>query len=306
MTIHDIPVLFFPFARPEYAKQTFDAIKKAQPKKFYFYCDKAREGNEEELKNNNVIRDYINEVDWDCDLKTWFRDENIGVYTSILNAIDWFFENEEFGIVLEEDCLPSLAFFDFCRQLLPKYKDDQRVWLISGNNFIEDYNPNGYDYFFNHLPYIWGWATWRNRWQKVSRDRLPYEKIKEYRLYNQIYAVPAAARQALKFTEKIVNIQSWDYHFTITMKCHGGLGVIPKVNLVSNIGLLGANNQGEQSFFHNRPLPTFHKYVIINPPPFVVSDYGYSKYWYDSFYLKKTRPLYRIKSKLLRLLKKWK
>lgn len=293
------PVLFAPFARPEYARKTFDAIRNAKPKKLYFYSDKAREDKPDEIEKNNQVRALVSEIDWACELKTFFREKNVGnVYTALFDAFDWIFNNEEQAIILEEDCVPSIAFFDFCDQLLPKYKDDQRVWVISGNNFIEDYNPNGYDYFFSSFPYMWGWASWRSRWQKVIRDRLPYEKIKEYHLFEQIYVVPEAAKQALKFTEKIVNTPSWDYRFTISMKCNGGLGIIPKTSLVSNIGILGTHNADCNSFFHNRPLPDFDKYIINNPPPFVVSDYLYALKFYEDFYLKKNKLLVKIMQKL--------
>jgi hypothetical protein len=299
------PVLFATFSRPDYARKTFDAIKKAKPKKLYFYSDKARDNKPDEIERNNQVRDLVKEIDWDCELITFFREKHSGdIDTSLWGAYDWVFNNEEEVIILEEDCVPSLAFFDFCDQLLPKFKDDPRVWIISGNNIIEDYNPNQYDYFFSFFPYMYGWASWRDRWKKVKRDRLPYEKIKEYHLFNQIYIEPAAAKQALKFTEKIVNTPCWDYHFTISMKCNGGLGVIPKVNLVSNIGIFGEHNKGNQSILHKRSLPAFDKYIINNPPPFVVSDYGYSKYFYNNYYLKRKKLFYLIKEKLLGLLKK--
>jgi len=301
----ETPILFAPYIRPEYARKTFDAIKNAKPKKLYFYSDKAKEGIPEDIEKNNQIRAYINEIDWECDLKTFFRETHVGsVYTSLFAAFDWIFENEEQAIILEEDCVPSMAFFDFCDQLLQKYKDDQRIWVISGNNFIEGYNPNKYDYFYSYFPFLWGWATWKNRWHKVIRESLPYEKIKEYKLFNQIYANSKAAKQALKFTKNIINTPSWDYRFTISMKCNGGLGIIPKENLVSNIGLWGANSAVNHSYFHNRMLPVYNKYNICNPPPFVVSDFGYNNHWFTSYYLKKNKLYYKIKNRLLRFLVK--
>lgn len=302
----ETPVLFITFARPEYARRTFNAIKKARPRKLYFYSDKAREDRPDEILRNNQIREYINEVDWDCDLKLYFREKHSGdIDTSLWGAYDWIFENEEQAILLEEDCLPSLPFFDFCDQLLPLYKDDKRIWLISGNNFIEGYNPNGYDYFFNYFPYMYGWASWRDRWQKINRGPLPYEKIKEYRLFDQIYTNRKASSEALKFTRKIINTPAWDYRFTMTMKCNGGFDIIPKINLVSNIGLTGEHNKGNPSTFHNRELPDFEKYNISNPPPFVVPDYGYTQEWYDLYYLKRRTLLYKIKSRIIKLYYKY-
>lgn len=298
------PVLFLTFARPEYARRTFDVIKAAQPKKLYFYSNKARANNPEEIKKNYRVRALINEIDWDCELKSFFREEYVDIYTSLWGAYDWIFENEEQAILLEEDCVPSLAFFDFCDQLLPKYKDDPRIWVISGNNFIDDYNPNGYDYFFSIFPYMYGWASWRDRWQKVIRGSLPYGKIKEYRLYEQIYADRKAAKGALKFTEKRINTPAWDYRFTISMKCNGGFGIIPRINLVSNIGLCGEHNKGNNSIFHISKLPDPEEYKIKNTPPFIVPDYGYSRHWYDVYYLKKNKLLYRIRKRLANFLKR--
>ncbi len=298
------PVLFVTFARPEYARQTFDSIKKAKPAKLYFYSNKARESNMEETERNDQIRSFVNEIDWDCELKTFLRDEYVDIYTSLWSAFDWIFDNEEQAIILEEDCVPSKAFFDFCDQMINSFKDDPRIWVVSGNNFIEGYNPNGYDYFFSYFPFMYGWASWRDRWHKIIRGSLPYEKIREYRLFDQIYADRQAAKSAVKFTERIKDTPAWDYRLTISMKCNGGFGIIPKVNLVSNIGLTGTHNEGRQSIFHQRPLPGFEKYVINNPPPFIVPDFGYSKCWYDSYYLKRKKFLNRIMKKVRNIKKK--
>jgi len=299
----EIPVLFATFSRPEYAFQTFNAIRKAKPRKLYFYSNKARSENAAEVERNEQIRSLAAQVDWDCELKTFFREEYVDIYKSLWGAYDWVFNNEEQAIILEEDCVPSLAFFDFCRQMLNTFRNDQRIWVISGNNFIEGYNPNGYDYFYSYFPYMYGWASWRDRWQKVIRDRLPYNMIKDYRLFDHIYVDPEAVRQALKFTKEIVDTPAWDYRFTISMKCHGAFGIIPKMNLVSNIGISGEHNTGVQSIFHLKAMPESGTYIINNPPPFVFPDYGYARHWYDTYYLKRTRFAYRVKMALSRYLK---
>lgn len=302
----DIPVLFFPFVRPEYAKQTFDAIKKAQPKRFYFYCDKAREGNQEEINNNNIIRNYINDVDWDCNLKTWFRDENIGVYSSIMNAIDWFFENEEMGIILEEDCLPSLAFFDFCRQLLPKYENDQRVWFISGNNFIRGYNPNAYDYIFSTVIYQWGWATWRDRWYSINRNGFSVSEIIKYKLNRQFYSSSSIAKFSNKQLLRVQNNdgiwkpKSWDYIFQMSMRCNGGFGIIPIHNLVSNIGVLGVNSSTDNKKIHNLKTPKETVYKIEKHPPFIVPDIQYANMFFRKI-IKSRRNIFTRLGRFLKL-----
>lgn len=299
----ETPVLFITFAREDYARQTFDNIKLARPEALYFYSNKARTDIPNEVVQNKNIRSFVNEINWDCKLHTFFRDDYVDVYTSLWSAIDWVFENEEHAIILEEDCVPSVAFFDFCDKMLQQYKDDKRIWVISGNNFIENYNPNNYDYFFSYFPYMYGWASWKNRWKKVIRESLPVDDIIEYKLFDQIYVDSRAAKKAMTFIRKIVDTKAWDYRFTISMKCHGGFGIIPRVNLVTNIGINGVHNCGHLSIFHKKSSISSTTYDINNTPPFIVPDFGYSKNWYESYYLKESNIFSKVKRKIFHILK---
>lgn len=305
----ETPVLLATFARPEYARKTFDAIKKAKPKKLYFYSNKAREDNPDELERNNQVRALIKEVDWDCELKTYFREEYVDVYTSLWGAYDWILENEEEAIIFEEDCVPSLAFFDFCDQLLPKYKNDQRVWLISGNNFFEEYNPSGYDYIFTRYPYQWGWAIWRDRWQKIKRKDIPWEEMKKYELFRQLYPNKKQAKFHLNrediIYKNLQNRPSWDFTMGFTAKSEGSFGIIPTKNLVMNIGCLGANHSGCNPLIHYRTTSTDNKYTINNHPSFVVPDYRHDQYFFKHFYYKNTMLSKRIIRKVKKLVHKF-
>lgn len=116
----DTPVLYIKFARPEYASQSFAAIKKAQPKNLYFYSNKACSDKPDEVTRNEEVRSYVKQIDWDCEVKTWFRNEYVDVFTSIWGTIDWIFDNENSACVIEEDVVASLAFFDFIDKLIPQ------------------------------------------------------------------------------------------------------------------------------------------------------------------------------------------
>lgn len=144
------PVLFMTFVRPEYARKSWDAIKAAKPKTLYFYSNKGRKEKEGEIERNNEIRAFINEIDWDCNLHTWFRDEYVDIYTSLLGAKQWAFEHEETLIMLEEDTCASLAFFEFCDHFLEVYKDDQRIGFITGNNYANNYDAGNRDHILCH------------------------------------------------------------------------------------------------------------------------------------------------------------
>jgi len=282
-----LPVLFITFARPDYARRVFDQIKQAKPKKLYFYSNKARIGELEEINNNETIRSFIQEIDWSCDLRLFFREAHVDVYTSILSALDWVFDNEEEAVILEEDCVPSLAFFDFCCQLLPVYKNDIRIWLISGDNFFPDYNPNGYDYIFSRYAYQYGWATWRSRWLQVKRDNIPWAAMKRYELYRYLFPDQDEADARIEADDRafgyIQKHPCWDYIFGLTVKANGGFGIIPKTNLVSNIGVSGFHNKGYVKRIHNLGIPVTARYLITNPPLFVVPDYKYDRYFFKKF-----------------------
>ncbi len=292
MKKESIPVLFITFARPDYARKTFDAIKAEKPSKLYFYSDKAHLNNPDEIERNNQIRDFvIKETDWDCELKTFFREENAGLYASMLGAIDWVFENEEQAIILEEDIVPSLAFFDFCKQLLPKFKEDWRVYYISGTNLLESFNPNGFDYIFTKRGYYYGFATWKSRWQKVERNNIPFEAMKRYDI-NKFYGVSKrktnyldkSQEESYRFLKSNGVNPCWDYALSFTLKKEGACGIIPVKNLVKNIGVIGIHSTGVNSLAHNLSTYTSDKYVINNPPPFVIPDFKYDKHHIDVFY----------------------
>ena len=142
-------VLFLVFNRIDLTLQVFEAIKKARPPRLYIASDGARVSKSGEMDKVAYIRNYLqSNVDWDCEVKTLFRENNLGCKIAVSGAIDWFFENEKEGIIIEDDCLPSKSFFNFCEDMLFKYKNDLRVWHISGDNFQDKKKHNDYEYYF--------------------------------------------------------------------------------------------------------------------------------------------------------------
>lgn len=238
------PVLFETFARPDYARQAFDAIKKAQPRTLYFYSNKARANRPDEVKRNEEVRSFIREIDWECDLHTFFREEYVDVFTSLWGSLDWFFGNVEKGIVLEEDCVASLAFFDFCDKLLPQYRNNKKIRLISGDNFTPEFSPEGYDYFFSRYMHIYGWASWSDRWKQMDRKMDLWPKIKEAKLktYFAHFLPSVYYKLILGGTyKKPHNTKSWDCVTLYDMIRNDEYAIVPAVNLVDNIGNIGAN-----------------------------------------------------------------
>ena len=144
------PILYLVFNRPGSTQITFEILRKLKPKYLFIGADGPRDGNSEDKRNCNRVKNIIETVDWDCRLHKLFRNNNLGCKRAVSEAIGWFFDQVEKGIILEDDCLPNQSFFRFCSELLEKYKDDNRVGLISGNNFnFGTPARNDYSYYFS-------------------------------------------------------------------------------------------------------------------------------------------------------------
>jgi len=158
------PVLFLIFKRLDTTKQVFEQIKKAKPPRLYIAADGPRDYVEGEAEKVKAAREYVlSNIDWNCEVKTLFREKNLGCGKAVSEAITWFFENEEQGIILEDDTVPSQSFFWFCEELLNRYKDEKKVWHIGGTNFQDGIIRGNGDYYFSALNHIWGWASWVDR-----------------------------------------------------------------------------------------------------------------------------------------------
>ena len=297
----ETPVLFVTFVRPDYARQTWEGIKATKPKTLYFYSNKGRAEKEGEVERNNEIRSYINEIDWDCDLHIFFREECVNVYDSLRGAIDWLFDNEERGILLEEDCVPTKAFFSFVDQMIEKFKEDKRVWCISGDNIIKQ-NPSGYDYMFSHLHAMYGWASWRDRWRMVNWDHLYIKETIDEHIYYRLFKTKEQAKAKEKalsnMEDMLYRTKCWDYIFGLCMDQYHALTVQPKEHLVKNIGVTGQHHtKAKVSQYNCEPNPSAEEYVIAKEPPFVFADFEHDYLTYCQL-LRKPSFFKRVKNRL--------
>lgn len=297
----ETPVLFVTFVRPDYARQTWEGIKATKPKTLYFYSNKGRAEKEGEVERNNEIRSYINEIDWDCDLHIFFREECVNVYDSLRGAIDWLFDNEERGIILEEDCVPTKAFFSFVDQMIEKFKEDKRVWCISGDNIIKQ-NLSGYDYMFSHLHAMYGWASWRDRWRMVNWDHLYIKETIDEHIYYRLFKTKEQAKAKEKalsnMEDMLYRTKCWDYIFGLCMDQYHALTVQPKEHLVKNIGVTGQHHtKAKVSQYNCEPNPSAEEYVIAKEPPFVFADFEHDYLTYCQL-LRKPSFFKRVKNRL--------
>ncbi len=248
------PVLFLIFNRPEVTFRVFEEIKKVKPKKLYIASDGPRTPIENDLCKQT--REVINLIDWDCEVKTLFRDINLGCRTAVSSAIDWFFENEEQGIILEDDCLPNMDFFRFCDEMLERYKLDSRIRFIAGSNFQFGTKRGEASYYFSNLSHVWGWASWKRVWDEYDVDLNKYKNLNHYDAFLRIFNNEMLANDWKNIIDGVYRneINSWAYQLAITNMFNNGLSIMPNVNLISNIGFNeSATHTVEDNGFANLP-----------------------------------------------------
>lgn len=234
----ETPILFLVFRRPDTTRTVFEAIRQAKPKRLYVAADGPRPHKVGEAELCSEVRQIATAVDWPCEVKTLFREENLGCKRAVSSAVTWFFEHEEQGIILEDDCLPHPDFFGFCEKLLERYAEDGRIMVITGNNFQNGQKRGNASYYFSKYCHCWGWASWRRAWRHYQVDLPFWPKWSKSAEWQAIHPDPVERRYWATIIEAIRagKIDTWDHQWTTSVWYQKGLTVTPNVNLVSNIG----------------------------------------------------------------------
>jgi hypothetical protein len=214
---------------------TFERIREIKPRRLFIAADGPRSHRPDDTNKCLAARELVlSMIDWDCEVKTLMRDRNLGSGRAVSEGISWFFDHVEQGIILEDDVLADKSFFAFCQSLLARFKSDESVMHISGNNFQQGIWRGEGSYYFSKYSHNWGWATWSDAWKKfsfdISDDKLqPYIdrfRLKEERAYWQ------AIRQKIHLGE----FDAWDYQWMFAIWKNQGKCILPNVNLVMNLG----------------------------------------------------------------------
>lgn len=232
------PILFIVFNRPETTAQVFEEIRAIKPRRLYVAADGPRIGKVGEAERVTKVREIVASVDWDCDINRLYRTENLGCKYAVSGAINWFFAQEEQGIILEDDCLPSQSFFWFCHEMLMKFKDDKNIFSIRGTNISPSLEKN-IDYFFSKHTLPWGWASWARAWNKYDLELDSWPKKKQVRYLKSLNV--GGWLFSIHFVEVLNRvsedtIDTWDYQWIYTCWLHNGLTIAPAKNLIRNMG----------------------------------------------------------------------
>ncbi|TAH01043.1 MAG: nucleotide-diphospho-sugar transferase [Sphingobacteriales bacterium] len=251
------PVLLLVFNRPDNTLKVFEAIALAKPEKLYIAADGPRPNNTDDEILCAETRKIIEHIDWPCKLHTLFRQENLGARYACTTAFDWFFEQEEEGIILEDDCVPGMDFFNFCAQLLEKYRHDPRIMHIGGTNLQFGNKRGSASYYFSSIPAVWGWASWRRVWKNYDPEMAKFEKFEQENQMINVFPdkriadwVSVMARMI--YEKKVI---AWDYPLAFHVGINNGLCIVPNVNLVTNIGFGNQSTHTKDSSHAHANIP---------------------------------------------------
>lgn len=231
-------VAFIVFNRPDSTQRVFSEIAKARPRKLLIVADGPRREKEGELARCLATRAVVDQVDWDCEVLTNFSESNLGCKLRVASGLDWVFDHVEEAIILEDDCIPHPGFFRFCDELIDLYRHDERIGMISGDNFQFGRRQSNHSYYFSRYNHIWGWASWRRAWKYYDRNLDVWPDVRQSGKLGSIIH----DRKELNFWRRNFDrvhsgkVDTWDYQWTLALWLQSMLTIIPSVNLVSNIG----------------------------------------------------------------------
>lgn len=235
----DISVLIIFFTRPDTLQQVFNRVKEARPARLFLYQDGPREGRPDDKENILKCRDIVSQVDWECEVHTLYQEKNYGADESGYIADKWAFSQTDKCLVLEDDVIPSLSYFAFCKEMLDRYEHDERVMLISGWNLEEVTKGVESDYFFSYTTFTMAWASWArvvNQWDAHFtwlKDQEKVERLRTHIRRNHLnrrwlpYFNPQAPPTKIRFETILIARH---------LLCEG-LCIVPCKNMASNIGI---------------------------------------------------------------------
>ena len=231
------PILLLGFNRADSMAAQIEAIRPAKPARLYFAVDGPRKNRPGESEQCRAVCDCVKLIDWPCEIKTLFREKNLGCKCAVSSAITWFFENEEMGIILEDDCRPTLDFLRFATEMLDRYKDDARIGAVNGFNYFNLQTDGLASYHFSSHMDVWGWASWRRVWKEYDID-MSFCAGKEDDVIDASKLTPYYKWLYRRFVADVKNgLSSWAIPFSILFLAKGWLSVVPKMRLVANAGI---------------------------------------------------------------------
>lgn len=237
----DIPILLITFNRPNHLKRVLCALRERKPQELYIFQDGPRRDIPEDQELVIAVRSVIDEmIDWPCNVHKRYSDCNLGCGPGPVDGITWFFQNVEYGIIIEDDAIPHLDFFEYASSLLRKYQSDDTIRVIGSMKIFEQTYGDGSYYFSMMNRTLCAWASWRRAWDLYDYSMKQYTS-KDLKRAMKKYG--ATIQEIEYWQDRLEEIHkdcfgnsSWDQQFWMGIWLTGGKGICPNSNLSTNIG----------------------------------------------------------------------
>ncbi|HEY9609031.1 glycosyltransferase family 2 protein [Allocoleopsis sp.] len=298
------PVVFIIFNRPYHTEQVFEVIRQAQPSKLLVIADGPRSNRPDDREKCAAARGIIDRVDWDCQVFKNYSDLNLACDPRIIDGLNWVFDTVEEAIILEDDCVPDPTFFPYCEQLLERYRHDERIMNISGQNVLFGRKRTEYSYYFSRFTLCWGWATWRRSWQYFDVSLKLWPEVRDRKFMKDILEDPYAVKVWQRTAQMLYDgrLTGWDFKWMFACWLQNGLCIISDRNLVTNIGY-GA----EATHIHDEKDPyikmaTEAMDFPLKHPPFIIRDLEADKLTQRTLFDYDPNILKKVQNKLKKIL----
>ena len=247
--VQKLPILFLIFNRNDVVVEALKSIRQYRPSRLYIAADGPRNNKPGEKERCMATRQtVIDMIDWSCEVKTLFRDENLGCAKAVSGALNWFFSSEEFGVIIEDDVILSQDFYRFAEELGERYANNDSVMMISAQ-YLGRYPYSKASYGFSTFAQIWGWASWRRAWAKMDMSMSRFPQI-PFRRYIEAFGVIRGLimyyyywRHDYLLISSGGDISSWATRWAFNITADNGLVIVPGVNLVCNVGCSGTGGE---------------------------------------------------------------
>jgi len=267
------PIVFLIYNRPALTARVFSLIRQLQPARLLVVADGPKLDRPADAEACAETRAVIDQMDWDCQLERNYSDVNLGCARRVSSGLDWAFSLVETAIILEDDCVPEPSFVGVAVLGEDRYRDDQRIMAIAGNNYQFGRCRLSTSYYFSRYNHCWGWATWRRAWQHFDYEMRLWPSVRDQGwLYDILQSQTASQVWRTAFQRTYDGVyDSWAYRWTLACWLQSGLSILPNVNLVSNVGFDagGTHNRRRNIMAEMSTQPLT---LPLQHPPYVIRD----------------------------------
>lgn len=218
-------------------QRILEMLRELKPEKLFVVADGPKNEAPDELTRVGQVRALFNDLPWACSVTKIYSDVNLGLKKRVESGLDAVFEEVDAAIILEDDCLPSPTFFSFASEMLERYSHEDRIHMVSGNNFAPN-SRNLFSYYFSNHSHIWGWATWARAWKSYRSSGFKVHDVPHEALLTMVQRIPGRQKRKsfAKLLQNLERLDSWAVPFASHAYFENKLSIVPKVNLVTNVG----------------------------------------------------------------------